>query len=207
MPLRPATPDEQRQLDSLARGSSAWRWFGAAWLGATGFLVVLGALYLITGARTARASWFVLVVGAVGFSTYLYLRRLSAPHIAAERASASADAAMAQVDETTFAVEDAIEVEESEDEGKHFYVKVRGGRVVFFSGQYLYDAVKTKRFPAERVTIVRTPASKIVLSLTTSGAYRPPSTVRKPFADRDHERGRVPQDGDAVSIDFDELRK
>jgi hypothetical protein len=75
MSLRPATPDEQRQLDRMARGSSAWRWIGAAWLGATGVLVVLGILYRVTRARALRESSFVLVVGAVGLSAYLYVRR------------------------------------------------------------------------------------------------------------------------------------
>jgi hypothetical protein len=32
-------------------------------------------------------------------------------------------------------------------------------------------------------------------------------TVREPFTDADHERGRVPEDGDILTVDFETLRR
>lgn len=170
-------------------------------------LVGLGLYYLKTGARTFIESLFVLLVGAAGLAGYLYLRRLFRRAAAADQSSGQRDLEAGEVDETQFEVVDAIEVAEEEDEGRHFYLRLADGRVLFLSGQYLYDDVASKRFPAARVTVTRAPVSGIVLSMRAEGAYVAPSAVRPSFTERERARGRVPDDGDILETDFDRLRR
>ena len=138
---------------------------------------------------------------------FLYLRRLFARAAAADRSSGQRDHEAGEVDETQFEIADAIEVAEEEDEGKHFYLRLADGRVLFLSGQYLYEPVAAKRFPAARITVIRAPNSGIVLSMRPDGEYLAPSSVPPSFSEREHERGRVPEDGAIVQTDFDRLRR
>lgn len=207
MTLRPATPEEQRALARLEGSGLEWKVIGALWFAASGFVAGLGLLYLITTARTVAQSLFVFVVGTLSATFYLYLRRLFARAALTAREASASDADAGQVDESSYSIIDAIQVAETEDEGLHFFLRRAEGGVLFLSGQYLYDAVRAQRFPAEQVTIVRAPGSGTVLRFTPSGAYLPPSTTRAAFTDREHARGRVPEDGDVLNMDFEPLRK
>jgi len=75
------------------------------------------------------------------------------------------------------------------------------------SGQYLDEPVASKRFPAARITVIRAPTSRIVLSMRPEGAFVAPSAVRPSFSEREHARGRVPDDGEIIETDFDRLRR
>jgi hypothetical protein len=195
MTLRPATPAERRALLRLARPDPMWRILGAAWIAAMIFLIGIGLAYLVTGARTGVQSAMVLGLGVAGLLFQLYLRRMIKQASAYDRESPRADLDGNQVDETTFDVVGAVEVAELEDEGKHFYLTLSDGRTVFLSGQYLYELVQSKRFPAERITVVRAPASGTVLDVRASGEHIAPREQRAAFTLDDIERGRVPQDG------------
>jgi hypothetical protein len=152
-------------------------------------------------------SLFVLVVGVGGLAGYVYLRRLFRRAAAADRSSGQRDLEAGQVDETEFQVVDAIEVAEGEDEGRHFYLRLADGRVLFLSGQYLYEDVASRRFPAARITVIRAPESGIVLSMRAEGPYVAPSAIRPSFTERDRARGRIPDDGEILETDFDRLRR
>ena len=178
----------------------------AAWTAATLLLIVLGLYYVVTGARTLGQALFVLLVGVGGLAGYLYLRRLFARAAASDRASGQRDLEAGEVDETRFEIVDAIEVAEEEDEGRHFYLRLADGRVLFLSGQYLYAPVESRRFPSARVTVIRAPSSGLVLAVRPDGEFLAPSTVRPSFSDRDRARGRVPEDGEIVETDFERLR-
>ena len=128
------------------------------------------------------------LVGAGGLAGHLYLRRLFARAAAADHASRQRDREAGEVDETEFEIVDAIEVREEEDEGRHFYLQLADGRVLFLSGQYLYDPVDSGRFPSARVIVVRAPNSGIVLSMRPHGPYLAPSAVRPPFSERELRR-------------------
>lgn len=206
MTLRPATPEEQRELARHERSGVEWKVFGAIWFAASVFVAGIGLLYLVTGTRTVAQSLFVLVVGTLSAAFYLYLRRLFTRAAAAARKASALDAGAGQVDESSFSIVDAIQVAETEDEGLHFFLRLADGGVVFLSGQYLYDPVAARRFPSAQVTIVRAPATRTVLRFTPSGAYVRPSTTRAAFTDREHARGRVPEDGDVLHVDFERLR-
>jgi hypothetical protein len=207
LPRRSATAEEKRLLARLARPNPVWIAVSAGWIAATLVLTVLGLYYLVTGARTLAQSLFVLVVGVGGLGGYLYLRRLFARSAAADRSSGRRDLEAGEVDETQFEVVDAIEVAEEEDEGRHFYLRLADGRVLFLSGQYLYEPVTSRRFPAARITVIRAPNSGIVLSMRPEGVFLAPSAVRPAFSEREHARGRVPEDGEILETDFDRLKR
>src|SRR5262249_17701232 len=139
-------------------------------------------------------------------AAHRYLRRLLARAAATDRSAGRLDAEAGEVDETQFDIVDAIEVAEEEDEGKHFYLRLADGRVLFLSGQYLDETVASRRFPARRISMVRTLNSGIVLSMRPDGDYLAPSSVRPSFTEREHARGRVPDDGAIVQTDYDRLR-
>ena len=194
-------------LAGLARPSPVWIVISAAWIAATLALAGLGLYYLATGARTLGQSLVVLLAGVGGFTAYLYLRHLFTRAAAADRAAGRHDAEAGEVDETRFEIVDAIEVAEEEDEGKHYYLRLIDGRVLFLSGQYLYEPVAAGRFPSTRITVVRAPDSGVVLSLRPEGDGLAASSVRPSFAEREHARGRVPDDGAILETDFDRLRR
>jgi hypothetical protein len=207
MPRRPATAEEKRLLARLGRPHPVWIVVSAGWPAAMLLLTTLGLYYLATGARTRAQSLFVLLVGVGGLVGYLYLRRLFARAAAADRSSGPRDREAGEVDEAQSEIVDAIEVAEEEDEGRHFYLRLADGRVLFLSGQYLYEPVAAKRFPAARITVIRAPTSGVVLSMRPEGAFLAPSAVRPSFSEREHARGRVPDDGAILVTDFDRLRR
>lgn len=207
MARRPATTEEKRLLARLARPSPVWIIVSAGWIAAMLCLTVLGFHYLRTGERTLGQSLFVMLVGVGGLAGYFYLRRLFARAAAADRSAGQRDLDAGEVDETRFEIVDAIEVAEEEDEGRHFYLRLADGRVLFLSGQYLYEPVASKRFPASRVTVIRAPNSGIVVSIRPDGELLAPSSVRPSFSEREYARGRVPEDGEILQTDFDRLRR
>ena len=207
MTRRPATPEEKRLLAQRSRPHLLLFAVSVGWPAVMVVLIVLGLYYLASGARTLGQSLFVLLAGVGGLAGYLYLRRLFARSAAADHASGRRDAEGGEVDETRFHVVDAIEVAEEEDEGRHFYLRLADGRVLFLSGQYLYEPVAARRFPAARITVVRAPSSGIVLTMRPDGDYLAPSAVRPSFSERERARGRVPDDGDVLETDFDRLRR
>ncbi len=207
MPQRPATAEEKRLLGRVARPHPLSIVVSAGWPAAMFCLTALGLYYLATGARTLVQSLVVLLVGIGGLGFYVYLRRLFARSAAADLSSGRRDVEAGVVDETQFEIVDAIEVSEEEDEGRHFYLRLADGRVLFLSGQYLYEPVASRRFPATRLTVVRAPHSGLVLTLRSEGEFLAPSAVRPPFSEREHARGRVPEDGDVLETDFDRLRR
>ena len=94
-----------------------------------------------------------------------------------------------------FDATDAVAVEESEDEGLSYFVALTDGRVLFLSGQYLYEPVERGEFPARRFEVVRTALSGTVLSVTALGPALAPSFTRSPFTDAEYESGSIPEDG------------
>jgi hypothetical protein len=52
-----------------------------------------------------------------------------------------------------FQIASAIEVEESEDEGRHFFLAIAPDRTLFLSGQYLYAGAGSGRFPSTRIRV------------------------------------------------------
>ena len=123
--------------------------------------------------------------------------------VAHRAAVADAARAPAVVEEATFDVAEAVAVEEFEDEGLSYYLRLDDGRVLFLSGQYLYDPADEGRFPSRRVTIVRTVRpSGDVLDLRCSGEHVAPSVVLPPFSEERNGTGDLPEDGAVLEVDW-----
>jgi hypothetical protein len=97
-----------------------------------------------------------------------------------------------------FEATDAVAVEESEDEGLSYFVALTDGRVLFLSGQYLYEPVERGEFPARRFEVVRTALAGTVLTVTALGPALAPSVTRSPFTDAEYQSGTMPEDGAVI---------
>ena len=112
------------------------------------------------------------------------------------------------VEETVYEVVDAIKIEEYEDEGSNYYLKLKDGGVLFLSGQYLYDVEDESKFPSSRFKIVRTTGtSKTLLDIECLGAYIAPSAVLPAFSKDRLKAGEVPGDGEILQVPFETLSK
>lgn len=152
---------------------------------------------------------------AAAFAQYLY--RKTEPLLSKERDAHARDLAAGTAVRFTFDVVDAIRVEEFEDEGSAYYLKLADGRVLFLQGQYLYEYEAAHegedgkpvraRFPADRFTIERTAGSGLVLGITDFGGLIPVSGVLPPFTVDERRDDSIPNDGDILRIDFESLRR
>jgi hypothetical protein len=111
-----------------------------------------------------------------------------------------------QVELATFDVVDAIRVEEAEDEGSQYYLRLADGRVLFLAGQYLYDVEEEGRFPSTRIRTTRGTASRLLFEIECPGEPLEPSSTRRSFSREEHRSGLVPADGEMVEANFDQLR-
>lgn len=216
---RPLRDDERRSIAGLATPGS---------LITVGLIPTLFVFMLtfVAGILIARAfgvhdgpdvTWPAIIACAAGLGFARYLYRKTEPLLAAEREAHARDLAAGTAVCTTFDVVDALRVEEFEDEGSAYYLKLADGRVLFLQGQYLYEyedgiadddgKPMPARFPAARFTVERTAGSGLMLDLTGLGRVIPVSGVLPPFTEDQHRADAVPQDGDILTIDFESLRR
>jgi hypothetical protein len=203
---RPLTPRERDELRAIVRGSSDWTSdvTGAGCLFAIG---VAASTVLIRWLDLPRARWErtgFAVSAAIAMAVLVYMRRQLA-RVPRDR-SPQKDLVRGEAEVTTYEVVDAIQVEEREDEGSQYYLKLVDGTVVFLAGQYLYDVEAQHRFPSTRVVVTRAPVSRVALDIDCPGTAVPPSARRPPFSDRELGSGAVPDDGEVVTVDFEDLR-
>ena len=112
------------------------------------------------------------------------------------RVRADLEAGVAEV--RVFHAAEAVRVEETEDEGSQYLVRLVDGRAVFRVGQDLYGCEEARRFPCTRFEIAQVPRSGHVLGTRCLGEYLAPAAVRPAFTDREHARGLVPDDGEVI---------
>lgn len=215
---RPLREDERRSLSGLA----GYHTLLSVGLMPTLFFFIITfaiGIWIERALGVYRYTGVVLpALAAAGVAGYfaIYLYRKSAPFLEKVRGAYSRDLALGTVTCTTYDVVDALRVEELEDEGSGYYLKLADGGVLFLQGQYLYeyeevgadgeDEAEPARFPASRFTIERAPESGLVMGLRDLGALIPVSGTLKPFTLDDHENSLVPEDGAILHIDFESLR-
>ena len=116
--------------------------------------------------------------------------------------------ALGLLDGTDFRATRAFGVEESEDEGLHYYLELSDGRVLFLSGQYLYnleptiddpDLNRPRRFPCSEFTIRRHAKEGYVADIQCRGVVLEPEILAPPFSENDWDANRVPEDGQIIS--------
>jgi hypothetical protein len=106
---------------------------------------------------------------------------------------------------TIYTITDAIAVEEGEDEGVHYYLRLDDGRTLFLSGQYLYDPVE-QGFPWQSFELVESPRNEWVLGVVPLGPSVAPSLTRPPFSDQEFGSDAVPADRTIGTWDFEALK-
>ncbi|MBK9091110.1 MAG: hypothetical protein IPL90_19570 [Holophagales bacterium] len=109
----------------------------------------------------------------------------------------------------------AFSVEEYDDEGSHYFLELPDGRVLYLSGQYLYDyepleedgASLERRFPCSAFIVRSHRTEGFTVDLVCDGTAFKPEAVLPPFAREAHRSGLVPSDR-AVIADrtYDALR-
>ena len=209
---KPLTDAERRSLEQQARSRPDWanHFFG----GVAVFALVLGAQALVLK-LVGRPGWadnplFVIVPGIAAIAVVAHFIRDDLRMRAPGRARAARMLAAGDIDEEKVTVVDAIEVEESEDEGPHYYLKLGDGRVLFLSGQYLLEVFggpdDDDWTPRSSLTIRRSVATGEIVHAEAKGKRVPPSTTRPPFTDVEQDLRLVPDDGAIVALPFDSLR-
>lgn len=106
-------------------------------------------------------------------------------------------------------------VEELEDEGSHYYLELADGRVLYLSGQYLYDYKQTsddseinqnQPFPCTEFEILRHRDTGDVIHIRCAGSILKPEIVVSPFTHEDFKRG-IPEDGEIIeSKSYEQLK-
>lgn len=81
----------------------------------------------------------------------------------------------------SFSVLDVIEVEEEEDEGPGFVLRLADGRTMLMAGQYL-EPYKRRGFPWSAFEIEMAPHSGTLFRLRRTGDRISPSSTRQPFS-------------------------
>ena len=104
-------------------------------------------------------------------------------------------------------VSEAIEVEESEDEGLHFLLDVGEGRTLFLSGQYLYEPVTAGRFPSSRIRIFWNSRENYTFGVETLGDRLLPTRRLPSLTARVLESKVFPNDRDVLAQDLDEVAR
>jgi len=172
------------------------------------FGVEVGSIRLVSGPPEGAVIGIAAgVAGAVALGVLVRMRRtVTGRALRAGRTAFAADLDGGQLVTETFEVADAICIEEHEDEGSSYYLKLADGTVLFLSGQYLYEPEDAGSFPSTRVAVTRAPQSRIVFDVECLGQPLPASAKRAPFSREEHRAGRVPPDGALLRVDFESLR-
>jgi len=101
----------------------------------------------------------------------------------------------------------AFGVQEFEDEGLHYFLDLGDDRVLFLSGQYLYeyepivddpDVNQPRAFPCSEFTVRRQRKDGFVVEIRCGGEVLTPEIMGSPFGERVWRTGGVPKDGQII---------
>jgi hypothetical protein len=136
------------------------------------------------------------------YALWRHRPRLPAGHVDATRK----DLALGLVDDSHYEIVEALLVEEEEDEGPGYYLKLAGGQVLLLRGQYLM-AAEEEGFPRAHLRIARARESRSLVSFHCDGPRVPVTGRLAPFGAEDRKAERVPDDGSLLELDFEDLRR
>jgi hypothetical protein len=198
------TGEERAMLRPLPRLFGWWTGLvSAACVFVLAFLTVGLVIIAFPYDPVVRAAVAVAVLAAPGTYGWVQWRERSRLKALTDAILRSGEAGV--VTSTLYTVTDAIAVEEREDEGRHYYLRLDDGRTLFLSGQYLYDPV-AQGFPWQSFEIVAVPGRDWVLKIVPLGPSITPSLTRPPFADVEFESDAVPDDRTIATRDFEALK-
>jgi hypothetical protein len=149
-----------------------------------------------------RAAIAAAALAAAG--TYRVVRRRARRRVKADADAAWRGREAGFVTSTIYTVTDAVAIEEREDEGRHYYLRLDDGRTLFLSGQYLSDPIE-QGFPWQSFEVVDV-NRHWVLKVVPLGPSLTPSLTRPPFTDLEFESDAVPDDRTIEQRDFEALK-
>lgn len=180
------------------------------------FAAMLGTVAILSSHHPGGdlPAWSVPIILVVTFAAMAFAlvffnsrgRRPFGSSLSLEQRIRNLDAAGLIVRQTFTALR-CFAVEELEDEGLHYYLELEDGRVLFLSGQYLYDYQEitddpelnqSASFPCERFDILRHKTEAYVVSIECHGKVLVPECVAPRFSKHDFQKG-IPDDGDIIT--------
>ena len=130
--------------------------------------------------------------------------------------------------DTTYHAMRVFEVEEMEDEGRHFFLELDDGSVLYLNGQYLYDYdtdveehdddedkedmnedenIPRGPFPCTVFTVRRHKDDGRVVDIDCIGIPLRPETIEPPFSPELFDVDWVPSDGDIITCQtYDDVK-
>ena len=202
---RSPTPDE---VERILRPPPAMRgWLATLIAAAAAFIIVFLVVLLLVSFIEGPPPWAVsiaVLAGAVAGGAWSITTRRREQSAEERAAVERATVAAGEVVATRYEIQDAIAVEEFEDEGLSYYLLLDDSRTLFLSGQYLYEPAD-RGFPWKTFEVVRIPGREWVLNVVKLGDSLKPSHTRPPFTG-DEFRSAIPVDGTIASLDWSSLR-
>ena len=202
---RPLTDKERGLLARLAaKRDNLGNDFASA--GCLAALILAPAAWILKLLRLERWQPLAACVALlIGIAFALRMRRRYQKLVPGRRANLK-DLENGFAEEITYDAVDAVRVEEFEDLGSNYYLRLADGKVLFLSGQYLYEPETENGFPNTRFRRTVAPQSRLLLNFECLGAYFAPSSTRPSFTTEEFRSGRIPNDGTILDADFEALR-
>jgi hypothetical protein len=117
---------------------------------------------------------------------------------------------------TAYRATRCFQVEESGEEGSHYFIELHDGSVLHLNGRYLaaleprkvlYMINRARKFPCTEFIVKRDRYDGCVVDIQCRGKALEPELVTPPFKKLDFQNGIVPQDGDILtSRTYDEIK-
>jgi hypothetical protein len=190
---------------------------------AASFVFIAMVATMVGTTALGLAGWRAGIVMCVGLVSFLTLAMVLFNHRglellrfrSAEEHIRVLEAAGELVD-VAFTARRAFAVAELGDEGSHYFIELDDGRVLYLSGQYLYDyepisddpeVAQPRRFPCSAFTVRRLKHEGYVVDIICVGEVLEPEAVAKPFSRADWKAGLVPRDGEILTdTSYDALK-
>lgn len=151
---------------SVKRRADAVAWCALPMLGLAGAGWVIQDIVRRAGGNAAP--WPVVIGAALGSPVSIFLARAWLRSAREQRTRKLDVVEVLRVMGARF-----VEMEEHNDEGPHYFAEVDVGKLMFITGQWLYDPFvvgRDRAFPSTDFELARDPASGQVLSLRAAGA-------------------------------------
>jgi hypothetical protein len=198
----PLTKRERAELlGYVSRSATASR----ATLFGLALAAVAGMAFKVQRWLSVDQPWWVVPTAAVGLVLYWCSGRWTGGRSLRARIRRDLEANIATVH--VLSVVDAIKVDEAEDEGPTFFLKLETGETVAMGGQFL-DRLVSRGFPWKQFEIREAAESGLFLRLEGRGERVVPSLVKPPLTMATvRELGIATVRWKVLPIAFDELRR
>lgn len=186
---RPMTAEERTELAKMQEprpSISFWAWLGI-------WIVCLLVPWFISLRRDKDVTP-VLLFGTILLCLYAVIERWWKQRHKELPSQYQRDLSEERVEVIHVEAKDAVEVEEVEDLGLNFFLDVGDSKLLFLTGQYLYELAydigedeveRPGKFPNRQFEIIRSPQSRHLLGFECKGEpFRPSRTYQVPKGER-----------------------